>query len=101
MLKDLLGDILQGMLKTEMDDYLRYSKYDYKNKETNDSRNGYTPKTVTLSMGTINLDIPRDLKSEFKSQIVKNAVYVAIGVKLFGKCEVPGMWIGGNGDAKY
>ena len=40
-----------------MDDHLGYSKYDYKNKETDDSRNGYSPKTVTSSMGTIDLDI--------------------------------------------
>ena len=71
MLKDLLGDTLQGMLEVEMDDYLGYSKYDYKNKETDDSRNGYSPKTVTSSMGTINLDIPRDRKGDFEPQIVK------------------------------
>ena len=57
MLKDLLGETLQGMLEAEMDDHLGYSKYDYKNKETDDSRNGYSPKTVTSSMGTIDLDI--------------------------------------------
>ena len=48
MLKDLLGETLQGMLEAEMDDHLGYSKYDYKNKETDDSRNGYSPKTVTF-----------------------------------------------------
>ena len=32
MLKDLLGETLQGMLEAEMDDHLGYSKYDYKNK---------------------------------------------------------------------
>ena len=37
MLKDLLGDTLQGMLEAEMDEKLGYSKYDYKNKETDDS----------------------------------------------------------------
>ena len=41
MLKDLLGDTLQGMLEAEMDDKLGYSKYDYRNKTTDDSRNGY------------------------------------------------------------
>ena len=61
MLKDLLGETLQGMLETEMDDPLGYSKYDYKNKDTDDSRNGYSSKTVTSSMGTINLDIPISL----------------------------------------
>jgi len=187
MLKDLLGETLQGMLEAEMDDHLGYSKYDYKNKETDDSRNGYSPKTVTSSMGTIDLDIPRDRKGDFEPQIVKKnqtdisniedqvlsmyakgmttrdisahlkdvygvdasaemishmtdrilpiakewqnrplerkyaivfmdavhfhvrednrtvkkAVYVAIGVKLNGKREVLGMWVGGNESAKY
>ena len=59
------------MLEAEMDDHLGYSKYDYKNKETDDSRNGYSPKTVTSSMGTIDLDIPRDRKGDFEPQIVK------------------------------
>ena len=71
MLKDLLGDTLQGMLEAEMDDQLGYSKYDYKNKNTDDSRNGYSKKTVTSSAGEITLDIPRDRKGEFEPQIVK------------------------------
>lgn len=71
MLKDLLGDTLQGMLEAEMDETLGYSKYDYQNKQTDDSRNGYSKKTVTSSMGSIDLDIPRDRKGEFEPQAVK------------------------------
>ena len=71
MLKDLLGDTLQGMLEAEMDEKLGYSKYDYQHKQTDDSRNGYSKKTVTSSMGDIELDIPRDRKGEFEPQIVK------------------------------
>lgn len=71
MLKDLLGETLQGMLEAEMDDHLGYSKYDYKNKETDDSCNGYSLKTVTSSMGTIALDVPRDRQGNFEPQIVK------------------------------
>ena len=71
MLKDLLGDTLQGMLEAEMDEKLGYSKYDYQNKDTDDSRNGYSKKTVTSSLGPIDLDIPRDRKGEFEPQIVK------------------------------
>lgn len=71
MLKDLLGDTLQGMLEAEMDQKLGYSKYDYQNKETDDSRNGYSKKTVTSSLGELDLDIPRDRKGEFEPQIVK------------------------------
>ena len=107
MLIDLLGDTLQEMLEAEMDEKLGYSKYDYKNKETDDSRNGYSKKTVVSSLGEINLDIPRDKKGEFepqaikKNQTIKKAVYVAIGIKLNGNKEVLGMWIGGNESAKY
>ena len=71
MLKDLLGEALQDMLESEMDEQLGYSKYDYRNKETEDSRNGYSAKTVTSSMGPIELDIPRDRNGEFEPQIVK------------------------------
>ncbi len=70
MLRDLLGDLMQEMLETEMDEHLGYSKYDYKNKETDDSRNGYSSKKVISSMGNIELDIPRDRKAEFEPQIV-------------------------------
>ena len=71
MLKDLLGDTMQGMLETEMDEKLGYSRYDYQNKDTDDSRNGYSKKTVTSSLGDIELDIPRDRKSEFEPMAVK------------------------------
>ena len=71
MLKDLLGDTLQGMLEAEMDQTLGYSKYDYKNKDTDNSRNGFSKKTVVSSMGNINLDIPRDRNGEFEPQIVR------------------------------
>jgi putative transposase len=71
MLKDLLGDTLQGMLEGELENELGYSKYDYANKDTENSRNGYSKKNVVSSMGEIGLDIPRDRKGEFEPQIVK------------------------------
>ena len=33
ILKDLLVDILQGMIESKLDEYLGYSKYDYKEKD--------------------------------------------------------------------
>ncbi len=85
MLKDLLGDTLQGMLEAEMDEQLGYSKYDFRNKETDDSRNGYSKKTVTSSMGPIELDIPRDRKSEFDPQIVKRIrpIYRTLRIRFY------------------
>ena len=49
MLKDLLGETLQGMLEAEMDDHLGYSKYDYKNKNSHlfngNDQSGYTTRS--------------------------------------------------------
>ena len=45
------------MLEAEMDQKLGYSKYDYQHKDTDDSRNGYSKKTVVSSLGEIDLDI--------------------------------------------
>lgn len=71
MIKDLLGDTLQNMLEVELDDKLGYTKYDYANKATDNSRNGYSKKKVVSSMGNIQLDIPRDRDGEFEPQAVK------------------------------
>lgn len=59
------------MPEVEIDDHLEYSKYYYKNKKTDDSRNGYSPKAVISSMGTITLDVPRNRQGNFEPQIVK------------------------------
>ncbi|MBO8161906.1 MAG: transposase, partial [Thermosipho sp. (in: Bacteria)] len=45
-IKDLLSETIQEMLEAELDNELGYSKYDYKNKETTNSRNGYSKKTL-------------------------------------------------------
>ena len=71
MLKDLLGDTVQNMLESELDNKLGYSKYDYKNKETDNSRNGHRKKIVTSDLGEIELNVPRDRDGEFEPQVVK------------------------------
>ena len=86
MLKDLLGETLQGMLEAEMDDHLGYSKYDYKNKETDDSRNGYSPKTVTSSMfeiSTIFFTICGS-KSPFRSRGISRSIVPIEEVTVLG-----------------
>lgn len=49
-LKDLFKDALQEMLEAELEVELGYSKGDRKNKGTENRRNGYSEKTVKLSM---------------------------------------------------
>lgn len=69
--KDLMGEMVQEMLEAELEDSLGYSKYDYSSKTTDNSRNGYSKKTVKTSTGPIELDIPRDRLGEYEPQVVK------------------------------
>ena len=71
LFRDFVAMTLEGGLEAELDEELGYSKYDYRNKETDNSRNGYSKKTVKSSLGDIELSIPRDRKGEFEPQLVK------------------------------
>ena len=55
----------------ELDEELGYSKYDYRNKDTDNSRNGHSTKTMHTSYGDMEVDIPRDRKGEFEPQVIK------------------------------
>ena len=68
--KEILGSTVQKMLVGELDEKLGYSKYDYRNKATANSRNGYSKKTVLSSAGNIELDIPRDRDGEFEPKLI-------------------------------
>ena len=71
LFKEFVGDILENGLEAELDDELGYSKYDYRNKDTDNSRNGHSTKTMKTSFGEIDIDVPRDRKGEFEPQLVK------------------------------
>ena len=66
-----IKDVLQEALEEEMTNTLGYSKYDWKNKNTDNSRNGHSKKKVRSQFGEIDLKIPRDTNSEFEPVIVK------------------------------
>ena len=71
IMRDMMSIILEGTLDAEMDEELGYSKYDYRNKDTENSRNGYSKKTMHTSYGDMDINVPRDRKGEFEPQVVK------------------------------
>lgn len=188
LFKETIAEFMENGLDAELDEELGYSRYDYKNKDTDNSRNGHSNKTLKTSFGEVDIDVPRDRKGEFdpvilkknqtsisqdveekilsmyakgmttsdiethirdiyglqisdttisritdkilpiakewqqrplepiyavvfldaihyhvrsEGQIVKKAVYIAIGINLDGKKDVLGMWVGENESAKY
>ena len=188
LFKETIAEFMETGLEAELDEELGYSRYDYKNKETDNSRNGHSSKTLRTSFGDMEISVPRDRKSEFEprllpknqtsvsqdieekilsmyakgmttgdieahirdiygievsdtmvswitdkilpvakewqqrplepiyavvfldaihyhvrseGQIVKKAVYIAIGINLDGRKDVLGMWVGENESAKF
>ena len=188
LFKETIAEFMEDGLDAELTEELGYSKYDYRNKETENSRNGHSSKTLRTSCGDIDISVPRDRKGEFEphllkknqtsitqdveekilsmyakgmttgdieahirdiyglevsdttvsritdkilpvakewqsrplesvyavvfmdaihyhvrseGQIVKKAVYIAIGLDLDGRKDVLGMWVGENESAKY
>lgn len=188
LFKETIAEFMQGSLEAELDEELGYEPYDVKNKNTENSRNGHSKKTLRTSIGKVEIDIPRDRNGDFEpkilpknqtsisqdmeskiismyakgmsvsdiekhirdiygleisdttvsritdkvlpaakewqqrplesiyavvfldaihyrvrseGQIVKKAVYIAIGIDLDGKKDVLGMWVGENESAKF
>ena len=69
--KLMVGEMLENGLEGELDDELGYTKYDYRNKHGNNSRNGYSQKTLKTSFGETEIRVPRDREGEFEPQLVK------------------------------
>ena len=69
--KDFISMFLENGLEGELDDELGYSKYDYKNRDTDNYRNGHSKKTLKTSFGDMEIDVPRDRNGEFEPQLVK------------------------------
>ena len=71
IMRDMMSILLENTLDAEMDEELGYSKYDYKNKDTGNSRNGHSKKTMHTSYGDMDIEVPRDRKGEYEPQVVK------------------------------
>ena len=74
LVQRLVKDVLENILEAEMDEHIGRDKYQRQsNIEPGERnyRNGYSQKNLRSSFGDVDLDIPRDRKSEFEPQIVK------------------------------
>lgn len=58
VMRDMMSVLLEGVLDEELDEELGYSKYDYRNKDTDNSRNGHSSKTLHTSYGDRNCLFP-------------------------------------------
>ncbi len=71
LLKQLTKKVTERALNAEMEQHLGYAKHAPEGKNSGNSRNGKSTKTVRSVHGDIKLDIPRDRKGTFTSQLIK------------------------------
>ena len=71
LFKETIARFMENGLQSELDEELGYDRYDQSEKTTENSRNGYSRKTLRTSFGDAEIAIPRDRKGEFDPQILK------------------------------
>ena len=71
LFKETIAEFMEDGLETELDGELGYSRYDYRNKSTENSRNGHSSKTLRTSFSDVDVAVPRDRKGEFEPQLLK------------------------------
>ena len=71
LFKETIAEFMEKGLEAELEEELGYSKYDYKNKDTDNSRNGHSSKRLRTSFGEVDVSVPRDRKGEFEPQVLK------------------------------
>lgn len=71
VVKKIFAPIFEAALQGEMDNHLGYANYKRTDKESSNSRNGFSDKKLKTSMGEVPIRVPRDRESSFEPQIVK------------------------------
>jgi putative transposase len=70
LFKELQKALLERMLAGELTTALGYEKYGAEGKNSGNSRNGYSEKTLKGEQGEITINVPRDRNGDFEPKIV-------------------------------
>ena len=57
-IQNLFKETIIEFMENGLDDELGYSRYDYKNKDTDNSRNGHSSKRLRTSFGEVDVSAP-------------------------------------------
>src|SRR5215204_6334948 len=71
LLQQLTKAVVERALQGELTHHLGYERHDPAGKNTGNSRNGKSTKTVKGKRGQLQIDVPRDRNSEFEPQLIK------------------------------
>jgi len=68
-IRSLVQQTMQEALEGELEDFLGYPKH--QQSETENSRNGHSRKTVQTDSGQMEIEVPRDRKSDFQPKLIR------------------------------
>ncbi len=68
-IKRLVQQTLQEALEGELEEFVGYPKH--QSNTSDNARNGYTVKTVQTDSGPMELEVPRDRKSDFQPKLIR------------------------------
>jgi putative transposase len=71
LLQQLTKAVVERALQGELTHHLGYEKHDPAGKNSGNSRNGKSAKTIKGKRGQLRIDVPRDRDSSFEPQLVK------------------------------
>lgn len=71
LLKQFIKAVTERALQAELSDHLGYEKHDPKGKNSGNSRNGSTAKTVKGTFGETEIEVPRDRQGTFEPQFIQ------------------------------
>ena len=69
LFKETIAGSMDEGLEEKSSKELGYSKYGYRNKETDNRCNGHSGRTLRTSFGKVGVRVPRDRKGEFEAHI--------------------------------
>lgn len=68
---EIIKSTVERILKAEQEAHLGYEPYKKVDSENDNSRNGYSKKTIKTSSGEVELEVPRDRKGSFEPQFIQ------------------------------
>ena len=71
LLQQLTKAVIERALRGEMTHHLGYEKHDPAGKNSGNSRNGKSSKTIKDKRGQLQIDVPRDRDASFEPQLIK------------------------------
>jgi len=71
LLKQLTKQLLERAMAAELSEHVGYEKYDVAGRNSGNSRNGKSAKTLKGTFGTVPIEVPRDRNGTFEPQIIE------------------------------